>query len=145
MSEIKVVVPEKMLDAVNGASVVAQNLHDESLFEMLEAALRWLSENPIVPTVEQSSDMMEKFPVNTTRNVCVEWQRRMFLKPDDLIQIPVGLMGRTFTRVEADAIIKVVNSSVAPDFLRSPLKCTSCGQFFNGVICPNTKCPSLVY
>lgn len=84
MSGKKIVVPEEMLDAVNGASVVAQNLHDESLFEMLEAALRWLSDNPIVPTVEQSSDMMEKFPVNTTRNVCVEWQRRMFLasKPD---------------------------------------------------------------
>lgn len=82
MSENQIVVPGGMLEAVNSASKTAQIITDERLLEMLEPAIRWLSENPIVPTVEQSSDMMEKFPVNTSRNVCVEWQRRMFLARD---------------------------------------------------------------
>lgn len=41
----------------------------------IEAALRWLSENPIVPTLEQVNELM---PLPTVRDIIAEWQRRMF-------------------------------------------------------------------
>lgn len=57
----------------------------------LEAALRWLSENPIVPTDEQiqatcaaiSEDWRVGEPFEDTyRDLLVEWQRKMFLAPE---------------------------------------------------------------
>jgi len=55
---------------------------------ILEAALLWLSENPIVPTDEQSLAVVglkRAFPFDAHEWVrwgAVEWQRRMFLAPE---------------------------------------------------------------
>jgi hypothetical protein len=52
--------------------------------KILEAALRWLSENPRVPTDAQIEDMKIKLvPVHPHwSNIVAEWQRRMFIAPD---------------------------------------------------------------
>lgn len=47
---------------------------------ILEAALLWLSENPIAPTDKQFFDLSSD--VGDVRMRCVEWQRRMFLAPE---------------------------------------------------------------
>lgn len=53
---------------------------------VLKAALRWLSENPIVPTDEQwkAINHERQWPDNAYRRrwLVVEWQRRMFLAPE---------------------------------------------------------------
>ena len=99
MSETKIQVPEGMLKAAveavrdrsefgfhfidnkDEARIVAQTQ------DTLEAALRWLSENPIVPTNEQTQGVCDSIfvgPENLLdpRDAMVEWQRRMFLAPE---------------------------------------------------------------
>lgn len=84
MSEKKIVIPEGMLqagwDAVHEANGIA------GVSTVLEAALRWLSENPILPTnlaesaiySEWKKDHDLQYPLWILR----EWQRRMFLAPE---------------------------------------------------------------
>jgi hypothetical protein len=94
MIEKKIVVPEGMLNAyfaeVFGDSigtVASANAAREKARRQLEVALKWLSENPIVPTDEQSAAMVknkEGFPFESYEWVrwgATEWQRRMFLAP----------------------------------------------------------------
>ena len=50
-------------------------------WEFLEAALRWQSENPQVPTEQQLSDMAADAHV-CMDEVIAEWQRRMYLAPE---------------------------------------------------------------
>jgi len=58
------------------------------LESILESALRWLSENPIVPSDEQLEAMIQQARkigdpyLGLWREVVVEWQRRMFLAPE---------------------------------------------------------------
>lgn len=97
MSE-KIVVPEGMLEAA--ASIPADPWYEGNkrgeIEERLEVALRWLSENPIVPTDEQIRSMSEKvygihiaYPENPViaeplmalaKEYLAEFQRRMFLE-----------------------------------------------------------------
>ncbi len=97
----KIVVPEGMLKAVDAAWInahggphpqaspkVAKDIEDGIRFD-LEAALRWLSENPIVPTMQELVSMQEAYcrqqmsgEHNSMVFVAVEWQRRMFLAPE---------------------------------------------------------------
>jgi hypothetical protein len=83
-----VIVPEGMLKAV-------EDIFMRSWFSpkrVLEAALRWLAENPIVPTEEQVDAMarhhekdggsLSDTGVLFERDAIAEWQRRMFLAPD---------------------------------------------------------------
>lgn len=56
------------------------------LQDVLLAALEWLAENPLVPTVYQAADIMTAYAENNDRVLIVcaftsEWQRRMFLAP----------------------------------------------------------------
>ena len=92
MGEKRVVVPEGMYDA-------AMKYQDSGIQcgAALEAALRWLSENPIVPTEEQAQYMYDGKKglghAGTIRYCMIEWQRRMFLAPepnplDDLYIFP---------------------------------------------------------
>lgn len=79
MSEKKIKVPEGMLKAAREAT--RQWLLTEVA---LEAALRWLSENPIVPTDEQYSDLSAElvkynYSLPSMKFAAIEWQRRMFL------------------------------------------------------------------
>lgn len=101
LEEKKIVVPEGMLKA----TVVSYNsktnelgyryVIDRYVMEAaIEAALRWLSDNPIVPTVEQGMSLMNYLSPAGTREWnqamwidfigagCAEWQRRMFLAPE---------------------------------------------------------------
>ena len=90
--ERRIVIPEGMLKAA--WSVVGSN-DDEALCSLiLEAALRWLSENPQFPTPEQACSIAryglefsraQRFEDNSAASVqamLLEWQRRMFLAPE---------------------------------------------------------------
>ena len=82
-------IPEGMLKAAHEKAFVGMGT---SITErILEAALRWLSENPIVPTDEQIDRIhREANPSAETaigrhweiRNWLIEWQRRIFLAPE---------------------------------------------------------------
>jgi len=89
--ERRIVIPEGMLKAA--WSVVGSN-DDEALCSLiLEAALRWLSENPQFPTPEQACSIAryglefsraQRFEDNSAASVqamLLEWQRCMFLAP----------------------------------------------------------------
>ena len=115
MIEKKTVVPEGMLAAawqdiaaamkerisVGGIGGVAE-LHVARI--AVEAALRWLSENPIVPTDEQIRDLFEANRYGVSREAWriyfTEWQRRMFLAPEpeipdeieDLLRFPPDIV-----------------------------------------------------
>lgn len=97
MSETKYVVPDGMMKAAYNEFFKAASLNGrpsvtdgERLLYALEAALRWLSENPIVPTSEQLYSTIGKLPVamcdivwtERDRAMIAEWQRCMFLAPE---------------------------------------------------------------
>lgn len=53
----------------------------------LEAFIRWQSENPIVPTEDQSEELRSNHyrdinSVSFVRSIVVKWQRRMYLAPE---------------------------------------------------------------
>lgn len=93
MMEKKIVVPEGMLKAAcrawpNGSfDYVDDDSYGLFTRPVLEAALRWLAENPIVPTDEQMGDMPDSVLTNRGGwlgiELIVEWQKRMFLAPDN--------------------------------------------------------------
>ena len=92
VSERKYVVPDGMLEAAVDAAVKFSGANtiqasprvkaeiEESFRVAIEAAIRWLSENPIVPTDKQYYALCEAQPNNVLR--VVEWTRRMFLAPE---------------------------------------------------------------
>lgn len=92
MNEKKIVVPEGMMKA---AKRYSRNPEDEFYLEVaLGAAIRWLAENPIVPTKKEARAMYSEVRSLSVKNgtsnwadsfagtYAVEWQRRMFLAPD---------------------------------------------------------------
>ena len=95
MSEMKIKVPEGMLEAVYEKRSRTFCITDaQNIKVALEAALRWLSENPIGPTMEQAMALRD-LAISTSHGygqvqptmasevaVVVEWQRRMFLAPE---------------------------------------------------------------
>lgn len=105
VSKRRVVVPEGMLKAAYKAW--SDEIREGySLPHALELALKWLSENPIVPTIEDVGDIIAGQSFSNygraAMHVAVEWQRRCFLAPvdevpeevKDLIQpIPVSGAG----------------------------------------------------
>lgn len=95
MTERRYKVPEGMLDAAYGEYPwPADWTVEQCVKKGVEASLRWLSENPIVPTDEQILEM-EKLhqsdcslwnrfgSSNNHAYYCYEWQRRMFLAPPE--------------------------------------------------------------
>ena len=103
MSETKIKVPEGMLATASNTAreiklailhqgprevdALAQTKPEFIASQILEAALRWLAENPIVPTVEQCNEIARmwfaKHDFNATpRDFIAEWQRRMFAAPE---------------------------------------------------------------
>ncbi len=83
---MKIRVPEAMLKAALDAKEMPHRReYEETVRPALEAALRWLSENPIVPTDEQVSSMLRilRDPGDQDDNaqgITVEWQRVMFME-----------------------------------------------------------------
>lgn len=91
MSERKIVIPEGMLDAAFRKAKLSLDTSDartQNGIELaVEAALKWLGENPIVPTEEQHRKIIADW--NSEYRVARgyvdfvgEWQRRMFIAPD---------------------------------------------------------------
>jgi hypothetical protein len=83
----KIVVPEGMLMAAKDATAtmrlnIEQYLFDTQTKMALEAALRWLSEHPILPTKEQIEHFNQIPSTQYTTDIIVEWQRIEFLAPD---------------------------------------------------------------
>lgn len=75
MSERKILVPRGMLDA-------ALPYCNNQMHSALEAALLWLSENPIVPNVKQKQQLAKDAGYDPWHAGIVEWQRRMFFEPE---------------------------------------------------------------
>jgi hypothetical protein len=85
MNEKKIVVPEGMLDAFRKAETHHGFLWDAKVLEaMLTAALRWLAENPMVPSHKQVQDIAQSnvYYTSDVSKWIAEWQRRMFLAPE---------------------------------------------------------------
>jgi hypothetical protein len=114
MSEKKYVVPTGMLN--KAYEYCPASFAMPAVERMLEAALRWQSENPIVPTAQQVGELVVAAPMASTRQAytatifCItEWQRRMFLAPEPvedyadriLKNVPLGT---TPTHAELDKI-----------------------------------------
>ena len=123
MSEKRYVVPEGMLTETEVAIVNSITSGHNKSWEMakvaLEAALRWQSENPIVPTDEQIDGMsVGNFSHGAGRRAvkrgAVEWQRRMYLAPEPVLDAALGgaLLGRTFTREQANAMKHIIDTAV---------------------------------
>jgi hypothetical protein len=94
MSDKRIVVPEGMLRAAWHAQLPADNptfewdegdeMSRNFYRRIFEAALRWLSDNPQVPTMEQATEMSDSGHPCVLDGVwyATEWQRRMFLAPE---------------------------------------------------------------
>jgi len=84
--ETNIKIPEGMLEALHTAMCTKIEGGCQPDYERaaLEAALRWLSDNPIVPTVDQAQEIWAYVSRGESflRNLFVEWQRRMFLAPE---------------------------------------------------------------
>lgn len=94
MREKRIVVPDGMLKA---ATEQAGYLYGDltvfvngmTLDGVLAAALRWLSEHPMVPTIADIARLHSECRLTTAQRndfldqaVIVEWQRRMFFAPE---------------------------------------------------------------
>ncbi len=121
MGEKKIVVPEDMIRAACKGTFVGQDIRwsPTVCHRILESAMRWLSENPIVPTEAQTDAMAGHFSSDDSlfgtfaRWFAVEWQRRMFLapEPDVLVSSPAAerivrsMRGVTIRPWEAEIIL----------------------------------------
>lgn len=119
----KIVVPEGMYEAALK--------HQDSGIQCsaaLEAALRWLSDNPIVPTREQAQEIhlatyssfhSEDITTEIKINMAVEWQRRMFLAPEPEVD-PVAAFSTIDLRWHNDPDPRAVghNNAVLEAFRR---------------------------
>jgi len=138
MSEKNVKVPEGMLKSVASTWEVSSHAISISQAEaIIDAALRWLSENPIVPTDEQVKDCWQGMNPNLSsmglhRQLLVEWQRRIFLAPEngDFEKMKQAIderyRGKTITRSEADELIGMINRCVRPDAEPEFMECDTC-------------------
>ena len=125
MSKKKIVVPKEMMKAVE--TVVEGELScggngKTVAIVSTKTALRWLSENPIVPTVEQlrvlryataDADWQTDFSQRCI-NLMEEWQRQMFDAPEPEVspivaKVALALQGCTLTPGEADAVVDEVS------------------------------------
>jgi len=134
MTEPKIKVPEGMLAAVDEAIGKARARSVERLASRagelwpndlkqvtLEAALRWLAQNPIVPTLDEWEDCFraipdESYPSSVEVEIaqCAEWQRRMFFvsEPEvpeaikDLLRGNKGTYMKDPNREHDDAVIE---------------------------------------
>lgn len=92
-----IVVPHQMLEAAcdewRRLKCECECVNEVRL--ILESALAWLAENPMVPTLDQARDMSGFSDGRGQQAVqvsCAEWQRRMFLAPEPKAADPVLLL-----------------------------------------------------
>ena len=86
---MKIKVPDAMLKAVEASYENRRGAYSENATRAdLEAALRWQSDNPIVPSDEQMDALTNAVPYLDSGNgrifrfVIDMWQRRMYLAPE---------------------------------------------------------------
>ena len=123
----KIVVPENIKQAALDAAgqTLLGTPWQEIALASVEAAMRCLSENPIVPTEEQKFELLSwarktqtgdqwVTAANDPGGIAVEWQRHMFLAPEPVFDATLGgaLLGRTFTREQANAIKNIIDTAV---------------------------------
>ncbi len=84
--EKKIAIPEGMLQA-GRAAYSAYVTAEDGARRILEAALGWLAENPIAPTNIDVANICKDAPHKGYRMsyewFAAEWQRRMFLAPEE--------------------------------------------------------------
>jgi hypothetical protein len=126
MSEKRYVVPEEMLDAATAvinadmSAALRSDMRWPGVNAILKAAIRWQSEHPQVPTEEQMDALTNDLPYQDSGNgrifrvVIDRWQRHMYDAPEPVFDATLGgaLMGRTFTREQADAMKYIIDTSV---------------------------------
>ena len=127
MKEKKIIVPEGMLKAAVAAvkipisgEIVRNQPHD-----ILEAALRWLSENPIVPTTEQimsEANRTREFEAIMYAQWIGWWQSHMFDAPEPELDPMVMYIMRHFDDVEHDPHTRHNRAQAAVDDYREHLK-----------------------
>lgn len=111
-SDKKYVVPDGMRIAAGG-NTGGVDPEGYILYLGLQGAIKWLSENPQMPTIKQLEEMWNQIPESTAnypywqkvREVMAEWQRRMFLAPEPPKSFPDPLVMhimRHFEDVEHD-------------------------------------------
>jgi hypothetical protein len=118
---MKIIVPEGMLKAATqGATNFDGKVSYPPYIESaVIAALRWLSENPIVPTDEQiSADAVKSLghPIEDRRHHIVAFQRRMFLPREP--EVPEEIRGLFVVSLAeaSDDLIDSVNDSIVEAF-----------------------------
>ncbi len=114
-------VPPEMLKFVNDAEYGNPHFGNK---EALEAAIRWLAENPVVPTMEQANRLFKQF--HDTKNNAVyelqasivEWQLRMFLAPPRnpvVERVKDTLNGCTLTAGDAVELMDAIQRCTKPE------------------------------
>ena len=123
--QVKVKVPQGMF---NAAMDCHNYIPDHRIIRKeLEAALRWLSENPIVPTKEQIDSMIgsnsqlhwgwDTYWREHTSAWITEWQRRMFLTPEP--EVPEAIKDLLLPNIESGFFKpEIVNERLAEAFWR---------------------------
>ena len=121
----KIEVPPDMLAAARQAHRQNED-REPGVFlteKILEAALLWLSNNPISPTPEQAMEIVRsRFDDRVTAvgfvTGAVEWQRRMFLAPEQpnpiVTNIKQTLLGSTLTAGDAVELMDAVRRCTSP-------------------------------
>jgi hypothetical protein len=99
MSDKKYVVPEGMLKAAIDAAWRSDDVSKEDIAPyvqiLIEAAIRWQSENLKIPTTEWLDEFNRAGEIKPFKYfgqaMIAEWQRRMYLAPES--EVPDGLVG----------------------------------------------------
>ena len=134
MSETKIVVPEGMLNA-GRAAYSGYVTAEKGARRIIEAALRWLSENPIVPTDGFLKEMLcrdffggqnwtdlqvfffggQNWTDPQVFKFCEEWQRRMFLAPEP--EVPEAIKDLLWT-IDGDKEDREHNTAILEAYRR---------------------------
>jgi hypothetical protein len=118
-------VPDGMLNAfISGRRHQPYDDFRDEYIRGLEAAIQWLAENPIMPTMEQLNAMYKKVDTGNGGTYIpaylAEWQRIMFLVPepelsDEVEQVISRIRGCTFSKSDAAKLHKAIDRCTQPD------------------------------
>jgi hypothetical protein len=129
-----VVVPEGMLKVAMDDSG-SQVEHDGFLVELaLQAALCWLSENPMVPNEDQVIAILDDSKFNGCSNEAIdvaqyvseEWQRRMFLPPKP--EVPEAIKDKLWESLVGTPLNSSITLGIAKDHDEDVLEAFRRGQ-----------------
>jgi hypothetical protein len=129
MSEKKILVPKGMLNEACRGTCVGQEIRwSEAICQVpLEAALRWLSQNPIVPSDDWIARKLivsdpELRSTATAAQLIREWQGCMFLAPE-----------KEADTCPAELALKNAGITISYDWL-----CPKCERVHRGILAPQS-------